>query len=37
VKYKTSSGMEFSGAARGVAGKPAIQATIKIPLGGKKK
>lgn len=36
AKYTTKSGIEFGAGARSVAGKPAVQATIKIPLGKKK-
>ncbi len=37
AKYTTKSGVEFGANFRGVAGKPAGQITIKVPLGGKKK
>jgi hypothetical protein len=36
AKYTTKTGIEFGAGARSVAGKPAVQATIKIPLGKKK-
>lgn len=36
TRYTTRSGNEFSAGVRSVAGKPAVQATIKIPLGKKK-
>jgi hypothetical protein len=35
AKYVTKKGVEFSGAVRGVAGKPSVGIKLKVPLGGK--
>lgn len=37
AKYTTKGGIEFGAGARSVAGKPSFNATIKVPLGKKKK
>lgn len=36
-KYVTPGGIEFGAAARSISGKPSVNATIKVPLGKKKK